>query len=158
MEIRRQLAFGTWVPGSSGLVTSDCLLSHLSRLFCFDVGFSSAGELHPFTLFYSLPFASHHWPYTPDRYTDSWCRTWIYKICTLFKIYLLLILCIWVFCLLVCLCASGMQCPQRPGWNVGSPGTGVTDRCELLFWYWALNLDTVLLTPECLSSSNFFVC
>lgn len=40
-----------------------------------------------------------------------------------------LFLFIWVFYLLVCLCAVCIQCPQRLEEDVGSSGTGVIDIC-----------------------------
>ena len=40
-------------------------------------------------------------------------------------------LCVPVFCLLVCLCTMGMQCPRKAEDGIGSPGTGVTDSYEL---------------------------
>ena len=41
------------------------------------------------------------------------------------------ILYMWVFCLHVCLCTMCIQYSQRPEDGVGSPGTGVTNACEL---------------------------
>ena len=46
-----------------------------------------------------------------------------------------------------------MQCPQRPEEGIGTPGTGVTDNCELPCEYWESNLglpeeQTVLLNIE----------
>lgn len=41
------------------------------------------------------------------------------------------ILCIWLFCLHVCVCTKCMQCAERTEEGIWSPGTGVSIRCEL---------------------------
>lgn len=53
-----------------------------------------------------------------------------------FKVYLCLLLCVWVFCLcLLCLLCKCTHCIhawylRKPGEGVGPPGTRVTDICE----------------------------
>lgn len=44
-------------------------------------------------------------------------------------LYLYEFLCVWLFCLTMCLCTRCTQCPQRPeeGIGIGSLGAGATD-------------------------------
>jgi hypothetical protein len=41
------------------------------------------------------------------------------------------VLCLWLFCLPMCMCIKWMQCPWQPGEGAGFPGDGVTDGWEL---------------------------
>ncbi|EGW00138.1 hypothetical protein I79_018812 [Cricetulus griseus] len=49
------------------------------------------------------------------------------------------ILCVWVFCLHVCMCTICEQCQWEPKEGTGSPGTGVRDNCKLPYECWELN-------------------
>lgn len=55
---------------------------------------------------------------------------------TYFKYLINFILCLCMFCLLVCKHTACIQCPQRPEKGKRSPGTGVTDNCELPCGCW----------------------
>lgn len=56
------------------------------------------------------------------------------------------ILCVWIFCLYVCLCTTCMLCLQMPQKGISSPGTGGTDCYEL--WMVQFREQPVLLTVE----------
>ena len=47
-------------------------------------------------------------------------------------------------CLNVCTCTACMQCPQRPGDDTGSPGTGVTDGCKSTYGCWEPDPDLLI--------------
>ena len=91
-----------------------------------------------------------------NNFIYSWLFIMLYKIILFtynyndiqnnFLIYLLM----WTFCLSVCLCTTCVT--QRSKEGIGSPGTGVTDKCEHLCGCWELNPDPlqeqVFLTAE----------
>lgn len=69
------------------------------------------------------------------------------------KVYLFYFLAVCVFCLHASLCIRSAQCLWRAVEGIRFPGTGVRDRCELLYRFWDPNTDPtqeqqVLLTTE----------
>ena len=53
------------------------------------------------------------------------------------------------------LCTMCVQCPQRPEEDIGFPGTGITDVCELLCRWWELNLGPGQKQPELSSPESW---
>jgi hypothetical protein len=60
-------------------------------------------------------------------------------------------LCVWVFCLDMCVYHLQSWCPQKPEEGIRFPGFGVTDGCELLCGFWELNLGAVEEHPNALN-------
>lgn len=56
-------------------------------------------------------------------------------------------LCIWIFCLHVCLITKCVQCQKRPEEDIVSPPTKVADGCEPPFGCWELNMGLLKEQP-----------
>jgi hypothetical protein len=50
---------------------------------------------------------------------------------------------------------ASIRCSQKPEEAIGTPGTRVTDSCELLHGFWELNLGSLEKQQELLSGEPF---
>ena len=61
-------------------------------------------------------------------------------------------MCVSVLPAFVSVCTTFTKCPQRPEEGVRSPGTGITEGCELPRGYWELNLGPLEEQPVYLTT------
>lgn len=86
--------------------------------------FLQPGSCHDFPQLWTKSYKAKWTLSSPS----SWGEVW--------RAFLFLILCAWLFCLHIRLCTMCVQQPQKPEEGVESPGTEVTEGCHPHYGYW----------------------